>query len=159
MMADPSLIQTREGWTAGLRALRGRAGLSYAQLSDRCEGISTSTLQKMVTGESFPRTATVRLFVRACGERDAQPWVDARNRVQAAEARLQRRRTPPGEQIWVGTVPQPADCFQDRDVAARLEQAAKEHGTVVLTQVLAGTGGVGKTQLVPPTPVTPGSRE
>jgi hypothetical protein len=102
-MADPFLIQTREEWTASLQVLRDRAGLSYLQLSERCGGISTSTLQKMVTGESFPRAATVRLFVRVCGERDTQPWVDARNRVQAAEARLQRRRTPPGKQIWVGS--------------------------------------------------------
>lgn len=129
---DPGAV---DGW---LQALRDRAGLSYVQLSERCEGTSTSTLQKMVTGESFPRAATMRLFVRACGERDAQPWVDARNRVQAAEATLQRRRTPPGQQIWVGAVPQRADCFQDREVAAMLEQAAEEHGTVVLTQVLAG---------------------
>jgi hypothetical protein len=146
-MVDPSSIQSREEWTAALQALRDLAGLSYARLSERCGGISTSTLQKMVIGESFPRAATVRLFVQACGVRDVQPWVNARNRVQAADPRLQRRRTPPGKQIRVGAVPQPADCFQDREVAKRLEQAAEEGGTVVLTQLLAGMGGVGKTQL------------
>ncbi|MUN41679.1 tetratricopeptide repeat protein [Actinomadura sp. NEAU-AAG5] len=60
-------------------------------------------------------------------------------------------------------VPRAADCFQDRAVAGRLERAVERDGTVVLTQqddqestqepgrestqVLAGMGGVGKTQL------------
>jgi hypothetical protein len=130
-----------------LSALRDRAGLSYGQLSDRCEGTSTSTLQKMVTGESFPRAATVRLFVWACGERDAQPWVDARARVAAADVTLGRPRTPPGRQVRVGAVPRAAGSFQDREVAAGLREAAEQDGTVVLAQVLAGMGGVGKTQL------------
>jgi hypothetical protein len=85
--------------------------------------------------------------VRACGEPDAQPWLAARARVKEADATLRRHRTPPGRQIRIGAVPRPADCFQGREVAARLEWAAEDGGTVVLTQVLAGMGGVGKTQL------------
>jgi len=47
----------------------------------------------------------------------------------------------------VGVVPPEADCFQRRDLAGRVEQLlAGGHG-VVLTQVLSGLGGVGKTQL------------
>ncbi|MFG1949375.1 tetratricopeptide repeat protein [Nonomuraea sp. NPDC048826] len=42
-----------------------------------------------------------------------------------------------GERVRVGVIPQPADCFQDRQVA--VGEAP--------TQVLAGMGGVGKTQL------------
>ena len=101
----------------------------------------------MVTGQSFPRASTVRLFVKACGERDAQPWVDARARVAAADVTLKRPRTPPGRQVRVGAVPRAAGSFQDREVAAGLREAAEQDGTVVLTQVLAGMGGVGKTQL------------
>ncbi|TWV56331.1 hypothetical protein FRZ03_04325 [Streptomyces misionensis] len=44
-------------------------------------------------------------------------------------------------------LPRQADCFQDRAAAAQLKQAVAEGGTVVLGQVLAGMGGVGKTQL------------
>ncbi|MFJ2170344.1 NB-ARC domain-containing protein, partial [Streptomyces griseofuscus] len=44
-------------------------------------------------------------------------------------------------------LPRQADCFQSRAAAAQLEQAVAEGGTVVLGQVLAGMGGVGKTQL------------
>ena len=89
----------------------------------------------------------MRLFVQACGERDAQPWVDARARVAAADVTLKRPRTPPGRQVRIGAVPRAADSFQDREVAAGLREAAEQDGTVVLTQVLAGMGGVGKTQL------------
>ena len=145
-MADPRRIRTRAEWTGALQALFDRAGLSYHGLAERC-GTSTSTLQKMVTGHSFPRPETVRLFVQACGERDTQPWVDARARVAAGDVTVRRPRTPPGRQVRVGAVPRAADSFQDREVAARLREAAEQDGTVVLTQVLAGMGGVGKTQL------------
>ncbi|TDB91230.1 tetratricopeptide repeat protein [Actinomadura sp. KC216] len=56
-------------------------------------------------------------------------------------------------------IPRPADCFQDREVFERVQAIAGVGGTLVLaqagfgaeapaeTQVLAGMGGVGKTQL------------
>ncbi|WP_069766903.1 tetratricopeptide repeat protein [Streptomyces sp. LUP30] len=145
-MANPSRIRTRDDWTKALQALFTQAGLSYHALAERCE-TSASTLHKMVNGQSFPRPSTVRLFVEACGEHDTQSWLDARARVAKADPLLKRHRTPSGRQIRVGTVPLPADCFQDRAVAACLEEAAEAGGTVVLTHVLAGMGGVGKTQL------------
>ncbi|WP_440085874.1 tetratricopeptide repeat protein [Streptosporangium sp. LJ11] len=48
---------------------------------------------------------------------------------------------------WVGVVPRAADCFQTREIADRLTEAAAGGGTVVVSQVLAGMGGIGKTQL------------
>ncbi|MET7854558.1 tetratricopeptide repeat protein [Streptomyces avermitilis] len=47
----------------------------------------------------------------------------------------------------VGVLPRQADCFQDRATAQQLEHTVDSEGTVVLSQVLAGLGGVGKTQL------------
>nr|WP_237527675.1 MULTISPECIES: tetratricopeptide repeat protein [unclassified Streptomyces] len=44
-------------------------------------------------------------------------------------------------------MPQEAHCFQDRGVGRRLAREMADGGTAVLGQVLAGTGGVGKTQL------------
>ncbi|MFE0084602.1 FxSxx-COOH system tetratricopeptide repeat protein [[Kitasatospora] papulosa] len=44
-------------------------------------------------------------------------------------------------------LPRQADCFQDRAAVAQLEQTVARGGTAVLCQVLAGMGGVGKTQL------------
>jgi len=92
-VTDLRRIQTRDEWTAALQALFGRVGLSYHVLAERC-GIASSTLQQMVTGQSLPRPSTVRLFVQACGERDDQPWVDARNRVAAGDVPVRRRQTP-----------------------------------------------------------------
>ncbi|MFC4052715.1 tetratricopeptide repeat protein [Actinomadura syzygii] len=55
------------------------------------------------------------------------------------------------EQVRVGVVPRPADCYQDRQAAIRLNATPDENGPVALTQaatyVLVGMGGVGKTQL------------
>ena len=44
-------------------------------------------------------------------------------------------------------VPRQAECFQHRSAVDGLDQAVARGGTVVLCQVLAGLGGVGKTQL------------
>ncbi|MGW2230007.1 tetratricopeptide repeat protein [Streptomyces formicae] len=44
-------------------------------------------------------------------------------------------------------LPQEAHCFQDRGAGRRLAREMAGGGTAVLGQVLAGTGGVGKTQL------------
>ncbi|MGP4029740.1 tetratricopeptide repeat protein [Actinomadura sp. 3N407] len=62
---------------------------------------------------------------------------------------------PAVDRVRVGVVPRLADCFQERAVAERVRAAAEDGGTVMLTQasaqattrVLAGMGGVGKTQL------------
>jgi hypothetical protein len=47
----------------------------------------------------------------------------------------------------VGVLPAEADAFQHRGAVDALEAAVAQGGTAVLGQVLAGTGGVGKTQL------------
>lgn len=47
----------------------------------------------------------------------------------------------------VGRIPQQADYFQHRGSVAALDAAVSEGGRVGLCQVLAGAGGVGKTQL------------
>ncbi|BDM69737.1 hypothetical protein HEK616_32240 [Streptomyces nigrescens] len=47
----------------------------------------------------------------------------------------------------IGVLPRQADCFQYRAAVAQLEEAVSGGGTAVLCQVLAGMGGVGKTQL------------
>ncbi|MFF7474253.1 tetratricopeptide repeat protein [Streptomyces sp. NPDC008092] len=47
----------------------------------------------------------------------------------------------------VGVLPREADHFQDRTAVEQPEQAVVQRSTVVLCQVLAGMGGVGKTQL------------
>src|SRR5258708_39276036 len=103
-MTDPSRIRTRAEWTRALQALRARAKKSYHVLAEE-SGISASTLQNMVTGQTSPRASTVELFVKACRPGDAgevQAWVDARARVAGGDLTLRRPRTPPGQQIRIG---------------------------------------------------------
>ncbi|WP_369780062.1 hypothetical protein [Streptomyces sp. R33] len=47
----------------------------------------------------------------------------------------------------VGVIPLPARSFQHRGEGDRLREAVEGGGTAVLSQVLTGMGGVGKTQL------------
>jgi hypothetical protein len=113
-MTDPRRIRTRAEWTGALQTLFSRAGLSYNVLATRCGGISTSTLQQMVTGQSFPRPSTVRLFVHACGESDAQPWVDARNRVAAGDMTVSRSQTQRKERWEAGVGEEPVIATVER---------------------------------------------
>jgi hypothetical protein len=55
-----------------------------------------------------------------------------------------------GEARWprlVGVIPPQAECFQHRAALAEVAVALEGPGTVVLCQVLSGSGGVGKTQV------------
>lgn len=47
----------------------------------------------------------------------------------------------------VGLIPPAADCFQDRHLLAQVDKALTGGGRAIVTQVLSGLGGVGKTQL------------
>jgi hypothetical protein len=53
----------------------------------------------------------------------------------------------PGRPRHVGVVPNAADTYQQRRVDERLDQALADEGPVIVTQILSGLGGVGKTQL------------
>jgi hypothetical protein len=59
------------------------------------------------------------------------------------------RPPPPGpdRRIQVGDVPRGADCFVKRKAQGDLLEALQDADTVVVTPVLVGMGGVGKTQL------------
>ncbi|MEV4561476.1 tetratricopeptide repeat protein [Kitasatospora sp. NPDC049285] len=55
---------------------------------------------------------------------------------------------PVRQPVRVGVVPPLASAFQVREeLQATIDRARERHGTVVLTQVLSGGGGVGKSQL------------
>lgn len=58
------------------------------------------------------------------------------------------RPAPPDWPVVIGGIPILASAFQPRTaVRAKIDEARAGHETVVLTQVLAGGGGVGKSQL------------
>ena len=57
------------------------------------------------------------------------------------------REPRPRVRHLVGLIPHRAHCFQERALLAQVRAATAGGGTAVLTQVLTGLGGVGKTQL------------
>ncbi|MFS7873534.1 tetratricopeptide repeat protein [Streptomyces asiaticus] len=65
----------------------------------------------------------------------------------AAPTRPDAPRTPAAWPHQAGVLPPRALSFQHRSEADQLRAAVDSGGTAVLTQVLTGTGGVGKTQL------------
>lgn len=69
--------------------------------------------------------------------------------VQAPQhhARTTSRGPAPDTPLMVGNLPPRADSFQDRAASEILHRTAGPGQTTVLTQVVAGLGGVGKTQL------------
>ena len=133
--------------------------------------VSTSSLSDWLTGKYVPSDQPVALFlIRFLRGRARQHTPDfpvptdawwEQTRVAALGQRREGESrggrpasssaTPPRPgtpvQARVGLVPRRADCFQDREAETRLDGAVAEGGTVVLCHVLAGTGGVGKTQL------------
>ncbi|WP_327588247.1 tetratricopeptide repeat protein [Nonomuraea sp. NBC_00507] len=126
----------------------------------KVSGVPHSTVNGWATGAAEPRDLDQLVQVGAALAKWAnEPALSAREwgRLMAAD----RARPAPAasadagrseqaavvERVRVGVIPQPADCFQDRQVAERVQAAAGTGETVVLTQVLAGMGGVGKTQL------------
>ncbi|MBO4161535.1 tetratricopeptide repeat protein [Micromonospora antibiotica] len=67
--------------------------------------------------------------------------------VQALRVGRADRAPATGRLVQVGRLPQSASWFQDRRAQLDLTRVARTGRTAVLTQVLSGMGGVGKTQL------------
>lgn len=86
---------------------------------------------------------------QVCGTRDAiangPQSVAGSGNLTVVERRA--RQEPAAWQHQAGVIPARANCFQGRAEVVRLRQALAEGGTAVVSQVLAGMGGVGKTQL------------
>ncbi|MFJ9445992.1 tetratricopeptide repeat protein [Kitasatospora sp. NPDC101235] len=70
---------------------------------------------------------------------------------QARELTVNQYAAPAAEVRWpmvIGRIPPRATAFQPRaELRRTIDEARGEYGTVVLSQVLAGGGGVGKSQL------------
>ncbi|MGI5204726.1 tetratricopeptide repeat protein [Spirillospora sp. CA-108201] len=179
-MGDP--LDATGMWARALRALWEAAGrptgaaiIRQAAAQNPPVKVTTSSWSDWYNGKNVPSKAGTAQwlvgFLRGRAYRKTPGFVtepdDWWDRVwKRAQVERQRRGGRPpkpyplhseevGEQVRVGVMPRPADCFQDREVASRLEQAAEADGAVTLRQaaarsaahLLAGTGGVGKTQL------------
>jgi len=93
-----------------------------------------------------PATATAT----ATGDASADHGSIANSGVINGNVTINYPRAAPAPVSWphrVGVVPRRADCFQHRAPVDQLAAAVGAGGAAVLCQVLAGMGGVGKTQL------------
>ncbi|MFD0316856.1 tetratricopeptide repeat protein [Streptomyces flavalbus] len=170
-MADPD---STERWARALRELWQAAGEPTGGEIERQGGrqrppvkVPSSSWSEWRNGKNVPTDrATAHFLVtylRARARARTPSYVapdDAWWEGTWESARAERRgkggrpatahHTPPAEpvpRVREGVVPRAADCFQQREAATSLAAAVDESGTVVLTQVLRGMGGVGKTQL------------
>lgn len=168
--------RTAQDFGAAFTALLKAAGLSVDALLEALPepSVSRSTLYDWCKGEHLPADRepllmVVRLCLRRVGERhadlgqvprDERGWASllaeakqTRDSHTDQRGGVPRTRSRPAEPVseprrcQVGAVPRAADCFQERQVSAQLAQVVRGGTTVVLSQVLVGMGGVGKTQL------------
>jgi NB-ARC domain/TIR domain/Tetratricopeptide repeat len=111
----------------------GLSRRQYVQLHRRYTRLDLAHLVKQIT-EADPE------LVEAAARDQDNPAPPGRNDSPMT--------TPVRRPLLVGVLPSPADCYQDRPVLSRrLDAAVGEGGTAVVSQVLSGLGGVGKTQL------------
>lgn len=127
---DPVAAQNHESLVAGLRALKAACGKSTTQIASDAD-LSTSGIEGMLAGASFPLEETIRRFVEACGA-DARPWLQARARAAgnrpkasrvAPEVReeleaLRKRNTELAEQV--ATLQQQVGILQARPQTTEL---------------------------------------
>ncbi|MET8848490.1 helix-turn-helix transcriptional regulator [Amycolatopsis sp. NPDC004625] len=72
-LPDPRTATTIPEFTAQLRLLRERLGLSYAQLAERTLSdypLSKSTIHAMLTSNRLPQPGHLRAVINACGQED-----------------------------------------------------------------------------------------
>ncbi|MET9887432.1 RICIN domain-containing protein [Streptomyces sp. NPDC006430] len=79
---QPAAIRTVAEFTAALRGLKARSGLTLRQLESRAAArgdvLPRSTVADLLRKSTLPRRETVAAFVRACGEEDrSAEWVEA----------------------------------------------------------------------------------
>ncbi|WP_164904741.1 helix-turn-helix domain-containing protein [Streptomyces cyaneus] len=83
---DPQRARDTAEFTAAMRGLKERSGLTYRQLEERAdeqgEVLPRSTLADVLRGRTLPRPELLTAFVRACGDGErAAAWLEARETV------------------------------------------------------------------------------
>ncbi|MGC7100837.1 ATP-binding protein [Amycolatopsis lurida] len=130
-------------FSALLRQLRRRAGMTQDQLAER-SGVGVRTIRRFESGErNDPRMATVRLLAEALDVGPAE-----RDELLAAVLPTDLAATGPPVPRQL---PAPPGAFVGRSreldaLSAAVDQASADGGTVVVSAI-GGGGGVGKTWL------------
>ncbi|MFJ3202927.1 RICIN domain-containing protein [Streptomyces sp. NPDC086989] len=88
---QPAAIRTVAEFTAALRGLKARSGLTLRQLESRAAArgdvLPRSTVADLLRKRTLPRRETVAAFVRACGEEDrSAEWMEAWALLASADA-------------------------------------------------------------------------
>ncbi|RSM54895.1 hypothetical protein DMB66_36680 [Actinoplanes sp. ATCC 53533] len=164
MAVDPTTVDTRAGFAAGLAELRADAGLSLHGVQRRAEEmpgavlLPRSTVSDICTGTSTPSPETLATFLRACRVPEAAVpgWMAARERAITEAARqvpgaVRVRHALPRwlgvhAAIDVGDADDELPVYVPRDLDDELRPAiaaAAERGGFVLLQ---GDSSVGKTR-------------
>ncbi|MER6484705.1 MULTISPECIES: tetratricopeptide repeat protein [Streptomyces] len=133
---------SHKGWSPADLARRANLNRNTvtAALSDSGGVPSSETLAKLLAKLS-PLPA-----VSAAQSRSGTPEESA-ERLHGLRNHAAQRTRAASRSVGIGTFPTVVPCFQDRAAVGELDAALADTGTVVLSQVLVGTGGVGKTQL------------
>ncbi|MFJ7777764.1 FxSxx-COOH system tetratricopeptide repeat protein [Streptomyces yangpuensis] len=133
---------SHKGWSPAELARRANLNRNTVTAALRDDGgvPSSETLAKLLVKLSPLPSVPAEQPQNGAKQDSAERLHRLRNR---AARRGQAARPVPG----IGTFPTVVPCFQDRAAVRELDSALTDTGTVVLSQVLVGTGGVGKTQL------------
>ncbi|MFB8038778.1 AAA family ATPase [Streptomyces sp. NPDC056004] len=130
-----------ERFALGLREIRERAGLTYAEMADLAH-FASSTLSQAAAGHRLPTCQVALAYVRACGE-DPGPWKgrweDVRLALYGPEMEREQTAIAPHD---FGREDGTSFVGRERELAVGRELI--EQCRVV---TLAGVGGVGKTRL------------
>ncbi|GAA0902644.1 NB-ARC domain-containing protein [Streptomyces thermoalcalitolerans] len=129
-----------ERFASKLRALRERAGLTYAEMA-RVSHFSSTTLSQAAAGHRLPTRDVLLAYVSACGG-DIHEW-ERRWEHLRAEIHASDRRIAVGAHLDAPDDPE-ATSFVGRE--DELESCAELLDTFRLV-TLTGVGGVGKTRL------------
>ncbi|MFE1190054.1 ATP-binding protein [[Kitasatospora] papulosa] len=130
-----------EDFALGLREMRARSGLTYAEMADVAH-FAASTLSQAAAGHRLPSREVLQAYVRTCGE-DPGPW---------SVRWEQARRDAHGPEPERGATEVARHDFGLEDVTSfvgrevELSAGATLIGRCRLV-TLAGVGGVGKTRL------------
>ncbi|WP_404870932.1 tetratricopeptide repeat protein (plasmid) [Kitasatospora griseola] len=148
------LVDLLRQWLAkaGLNVKKFHALLTEDDFTD-LKVPSVETLYRRFAGIGLTRSI-VEAVIRSCSpdpQQVAQAWAlwhAAEHRPTPPPGAVLPPPPPPQWPIMVGAIPILASAFQPRStVRARIDEARARHETVVLSQVLAGGGGIGKSQL------------
>jgi transcriptional regulator with XRE-family HTH domain len=137
-----------------LLELRARADEPSLRKIHGASGVSIGHLSEIFAGKAAPGpdvAARIAQALKATGREQAQvrfyaEGVEADRSAQRTADTGSERRSGRNV-VRVGRVPRQAAWFQDRHARIDLARTARAGRTAVLTQVLSGLGGVGKTQL------------